>query len=78
MTIFDDVTPNVAPGSGSLLYLNPTGLNEPFEVGKLVEDTDPNYKLGFDEIEAKSPLLRYTSLSDVNIARAHPLKGREG
>jgi hypothetical protein len=75
VTIFDDVTPNVAPGSGSLLYLNPSGGNVPFEVGKPVTDDDPNYKLGFDEIEAKSPLVRYTSLSDVNIARARPLKG---
>jgi hypothetical protein len=75
VTILDGVTPNVAPGSGSLLYLDPTGENVPFEVGKLVEDTDPNYRLGFDEIDAKSPLVKWTSLSDVNIARAHPLKG---
>jgi hypothetical protein len=70
VTIFDGVTPSVATGSGSLLYLNPTGTNVPFEVGKLVED-----EVGFDELDAKSPLLRYTSLSDVNIARAHILKG---
>lgn len=75
VTIFDGVAPNVAPGSGSLLYLNPTGGNVPFEVGKLIEDNDPNYKLGFDELDAKNPLLRYTALSDVNIARAHALKG---
>jgi Ca-activated chloride channel homolog len=70
VTIFDGVTPSVAAGSGSLLYLDPTGANVPFEVGKLVED-----EVGFDELDAKSPLLRYTSLSDVNIARAHILKG---
>ena len=70
VTIFDGVTPSVATGSGSLLYLNPTGTNVPFEVGKLVDD-----EVGFDELDAKSPLLRYTSLSDVNIARAHILKG---
>ena len=70
VTIFDGVTPSVAAGSGSLLYLNPTGTNVPFEVGKLVDD-----EVGFDEIDAKSPLLRYTALSDVNIARAHLLKG---
>lgn len=75
VTIFDGVTPNVAPGSGSLLYLNPSGGNVPFEVGKLVEDDDANYKLGFDELDEKSPLLRYTALSDVNISRAHVLKG---
>ncbi|MGK4002999.1 VWA domain-containing protein [Sorangium sp. So ce1036] len=75
VTIFDGVTPNVAPGSGSLLYLNPTGANLPFEVGKEILDDDPSYRLGFDELDAKHPLLRYTALSDVNIARAHALKG---
>ena len=70
VTILDGVTPSVATGSGSLLYLNPTGTNVPFEVGKLVDD-----EVGFDELDAKSPLLRYTALSDVNIARAHILKG---
>jgi hypothetical protein len=75
VTIFDGVTPNVAPGSGGLFYLNPTGANVPFTVGELIEDTDQDYRLGFDEIEAKSSLVRYTSLSDVNIARAHALKG---
>lgn len=75
VTIFDGVTPNVAPGSGSLLYLNPSGENVPFEVGKEIEDTDPNYKLGFDELDEKHPILRYTALGDVNIARARALKG---
>ncbi|MCC6555412.1 MAG: VWA domain-containing protein [Polyangiaceae bacterium] len=75
VTIFDGVTPNVATGSGSLLYLNPTGGNVPFEVSKEIEDDDPSYRLGFDELDAKHPLLRYTSLSDVNIARARVLKG---
>jgi hypothetical protein len=75
VTIFDGVTPNVAPGSGGLLYLDPKGENVPFTVGKLIEDTDADIRLGFDEIDAKSPLVRYASLSDVNIARAHALTG---
>src|SRR5262249_22147680 len=45
------------------------------EVGKLVEDNDKDYRLGFDEIDDKSPLVRYTALGEVNIARAHVLKG---
>lgn len=77
VTIFDGVTPDVQPGSGSLFYLNPSGGNVPFEVGKVVEDTDPSYRLGFDELDAKHPILRYTALSDVNIARARPLKGEK-
>jgi Ca-activated chloride channel family protein len=75
VTIFDGVTPQVAANSGSLLYLNPTGDNVPFEVGKEIVDDDKNYKLGLDELDAKSPLLRYTAMGDVNIARAHALKG---
>lgn len=77
VTIFDGVAPSVAPGSGSLLYLNPTGTSVPFEVGKEVLDDDPNYRLGFDELDAKHPLLRYTALNDVNVARAHVLKGNK-
>jgi Ca-activated chloride channel homolog len=74
VTIFDSVTPNVAAQSGGLFYLHPTGTNVPFEVGKEVLDDDPNYRLGFDELDAKHPIIRYTSLSDVNIARANPIK----
>jgi len=56
--------------------MNPTGTDVPFEVGKLVESDDKkDDRLGFDELDAKSPLLRYTQLSDVNIARGHTLKG---
>jgi hypothetical protein len=76
VTIFDNVAPPVAPGSGGVLYLNPTGTDVPFEIGKLVEsDEKKDDRLGFDVLDAKSPLLRYTALSDVNIARGHVLKG---
>lgn len=75
VTIFDGVAPVVAADSGSLLYLNPTGTLVPFEVGKQLNDDDKDYQLGFDELDAKNPLLRYTSMSDVHIARAHALKG---
>lgn len=75
VTIFDNVAPRVDANSGSVLYLNPTGTDVPFEVGKQVEDDDKSYKLGFDEMDAKSPLLRYLALGDVGVARAHILKG---
>ncbi len=76
VTIFDNTSPPAAPGSGSVLYLNPTGTDVPFEVGKLVESDDKHDdRLGFDVLDAKSPLLRYTALSDVNISRGHVLKG---
>jgi hypothetical protein len=78
VTIFDNVAPQVAPGSGSVLYLNPAPGNTPFEVGKLVEsDEKKDEYLGFDELDAKSPLLRYTALSDVQIKRGHILKGEK-
>ena len=75
VTIFDGVTPPVAAGSGGLFYLNPTGENVPFQVGKELVDSDASERLGFDELDTKSPLLRYISLGDVNVARAHALSG---
>ncbi len=75
VTIFDDVSPVVAPKSGSILYLNPRPENVPFEVGKELKDDDPNAPLGFDKLEAEHPIVRHTHLADVNISRAHVLKG---
>lgn len=77
VTIFDDVAPAVAQGSGGLLYLNPSGDKVPFTVEKEVLDNDPNNRLGFDEIDTKSPLVRYLSLGEINVGRAHPLKGEK-
>jgi len=77
VTIFDSVAPALAQGTGHVLYLNPPAGNVPFEVGKEIKDDDTNYPLGFDEIDAKHPVLRYTALSDVQISRAHPLKGQK-
>lgn len=76
VTIFDDVAPPVADGSGHVLYLNPAGDELPFEVGKRIE-SDARYTVGFDEVDDKSPLLRHLSLGDVNVATAHVLAGEE-
>ena len=35
---------------------------------EIATDEKRDDRLGFDELDAKSPLLRYTSLSDVNIS----------
>lgn len=75
VTIFDNVAPPVAQGSGGLLYLNPTSGSLPFSVEKEVLDKDRANRLGFDEVDAKSPLVRYLSLGEINVGRAHPLKG---
>ncbi|HEY4119236.1 MAG TPA: VWA domain-containing protein [Byssovorax sp.] len=74
VTIFDCVAPPLAQGSGSVLYIDPTGTGLPFEVGKEIE-ADAQGPLGLDEIDAKNPLVRYTSMTDVQIGRAHVLKG---
>ena len=77
VTIFDNVAPTVAPKSGGVLYLNPSGDNLPFEVGKEIKDDDEKVPLGFDKIEAEHPIVRHTHLSDVNVAAAHVLKGNK-
>jgi Ca-activated chloride channel homolog len=76
VTIFDGVAPTIAPGTGSTLYINPTSGDLPFELGDVVE-SDAQYVLGFDEIEHKHPIVRYTALSDINISRGRILKGKE-
>jgi hypothetical protein len=74
VTIFDTVAPKVANGSGSLLYLGPTGGELPFELEKTIKDDDPNLALGFDEMDAKHPLLRWAKLGNINIAYAQPIR----
>src|SRR5258708_4907833 len=68
VTIFDDVTPALAPGSGSALYLNPSGDASPVKV-----DPVPLTNVGFDTIDKKSPLLRWTAIDDVYVGKAHKL-----
>jgi hypothetical protein len=67
-TIFDGVTPRVAPGAGHLLYIDPSGDASPVKV-----DPAPLVNVGFDTIDRKSPLLRWTAIDDVYIGRAHKL-----
>ncbi|HEY3593576.1 MAG TPA: VWA domain-containing protein, partial [Polyangiaceae bacterium] len=68
VTIFDAVTPRLAPGSGNLLYLDPSGEFSPVKV-----DPAPLANIGFDKLDQKSPLLRWTAIDDVYIGRAHKL-----
>jgi len=76
VTIFDNVAPAVKPGSGHILYLNPSGTDVPFKIDKEVLD-DPVNRLGFDEIDAEHPIVRHTQLAEINVARAHILKGNK-
>jgi hypothetical protein len=68
VTIFDGVTPPLAPGSGSVLYLNPSGEASPVKV-----DPAPLVNVGFDTLDKKSPLLRWTAIDDVYVGKAHKL-----
>ena len=73
VTIFDGVAPTLNEKSGHVLYLNPpaAGGSLPFKVGKELSGDN----LGFDELDTKNALLRYTALADINISRAHALEG---
>ncbi len=72
VTIFDNVTPDVGPGSGALFYINPEGDRSPVEVAKgSIEG------VGFDTWDKKSPLLRWTTIQNVNIATARKLKPKQ-
>jgi len=73
VTIFDGVTPAVAKGAGGVLYLNPSGDESPVKV-----DPAPLVNVGFDTIDKKSPLLKWTAIDDVYIGRAHKLVPRPG
>ena len=64
--IFDTVTP-VDPPQAHAIYLDPRGPGSPVKVD--VELKSP----GFDKIERKHPIVRWTALDDVNIARGHKL-----
>jgi hypothetical protein len=74
VTIFDGVAPVPEGGAGELVYLNPpSGAAAPIEV-----DPAPLGNVGFDTIDKKSPLLRWTSIEDVFVAKAHRLKPQTG
>jgi len=69
--IFDGVTPASPPRSDAI-YLDPRGPGSPVKV--LNELKQP----GFDKIDRKHPIVRFTALDDVNIARGHKLAPEPG
>jgi von Willebrand factor type A domain len=64
--IFDGATP-AAPPRANAIYLDPRGPGSPVK-----SETDLKAP-GFDRIERKHPIVRWTALDDVNIARGHKL-----
>jgi len=69
--IFDGATPANAPRANAI-YLDPRGPGSPVKVeGELKQP-------GFDKIERKHPIVRWTALDDVNVARGHKLVAEPG
>jgi hypothetical protein len=79
VVIFDDATPEHMPNA-HCLYLNPLGPGSPVKVGdKLEADKKKGTDApGFDKLDRKHPVIRYTALDDVNIAVAHELSPEPG
>jgi len=71
VVIFDRVTPATAPRAHAL-YLDPRGPGSPVKVD--AELVSP----GFDKIDRKHPIVRFTALDDVNVARGHKLEPQVG
>lgn len=64
--VFDGVTP-ASPPRAHAIYLDPRGPGSPLKVDAEIKSP------GFDKIERKHPIVRWTALDDVNIARGHKL-----
>ena len=69
--IFDGATP-ANPPRANAIYLDPRGPGSPVKVeGELKQP-------GFDKIERKHPIVRWTALDDVNVSRGHKLVAETG
>ena len=71
VVIFDGATPNDAPRAHAI-YLDPRGPGSPVKVEGEIRSP------GFDKIDRKHPIVRWTALDDVNIARGHKLVPQTG
>ncbi len=69
--VFDEATPAEMPKTNAL-YLDPRGPGSPFKVENEIKQP------GFDKIDRKHPIVRFTALDQVNIARGHKLKAEPG
>jgi hypothetical protein len=68
VAIFDAVAPPVSDRIGAALYLNPPATGSPVAHGAAIED------FGFDTWERKSPVLRFMSMGDIQVAKGHSFK----
>jgi hypothetical protein len=72
VTIFDGVAPPLAPNTGSSLYLYPPEEGSPVKLGRAIE------MFGFDVWDKKSPILRWMSMGDIQVAEGHSFKTEKG
>lgn len=72
VAIYDGVAPAPDERIGSALYLNPPAATSPVPVAGELED------FGFDTWERKSPVLRFMSMGDVQVAKGHAFKPSAG
>jgi VWA domain-containing protein/aerotolerance regulator-like protein len=68
VAILDGVAPALNDRIGAALYLNPPAEGSPAPLAAPLED------FGFDTWERKSPVLRFLSLGDVQVAKGHSFK----
>jgi hypothetical protein len=68
VAIFDAVAPPVSDRIAAALYLNPPATGSPVPQGAAIED------FGFDTWERKSPVLRFMSMGDIQVAKGHSFK----
>jgi hypothetical protein len=64
--VFDGATP-LEPPRAHAIYLDPRGPGSPVKVEGEIKNP------GFDRIERKHPIVRWTALDDVNVSRGHKL-----
>jgi hypothetical protein len=72
VAIFDGVAPALPDNVGAALYLNPPAEGTPVPLGPPLVD------FGFDTWERKSPVLRFLSMGDVQVAKGHAFKPGPG
>jgi hypothetical protein len=71
VAIFDGITPPLKPGLPSI-YLDPHDQTGPIKIGAAIDEP------GFDTLERKHPILRWTALDNVQIAKGVKLIPGEG
>jgi Ca-activated chloride channel homolog len=72
VAIFDGVTPALSDKIGGVLYLNPPAATSPVPISGDIEE------FGFDTWDRKTPVLRFMSMGDIQVAKGHTFKPRAG